>query len=79
MALASGRPEAADAPWRFGQLVGFGKDGLDAFHDAQLGDAVAGRDGLGLGGKIGHHDAQLTTVAGVDDAGEGGDAAHGEA
>ena len=33
----------------------------------------------GLGGEIGEDDAELAAVAGVGDAGEGGDAAQGEA
>ena len=38
-----------------------------------------GGDDVGLAGEVGEDDLELAAVAGVDDAGEGGDAAEGEA
>ena len=79
MWLSSCRPEASVAAWGFGEGVGLFEGGLDALDDAELGDAMAGGDGLGFGGEVGEDDLELAAVAGVDDAGEGGDAAQGEA
>lgn len=47
--LAARGAEPPGPPGRFGEIVGFREDGLDAFNDTQLRDAVAGRDGLGFG------------------------------
>ena len=79
MWLSSCRPEASVAAWGFGEGVGLFEGGLDALDDAELGDAVAWGDGLRFGGEVGEDDLELAAVAGVDDAGEGGDAADGEA
>ena len=40
---------------------------------------MTGGDEVGLGGEVGEDDFELAAVAGIDDAGEGGDAAQGEA
>ncbi len=75
----AGRAEAGDATRGFGEGVGLFKGGLDALHHAELGDAVAGGDEVGLAGEIGEDDLELAAIAGIDDAGEGSDAAQGEA
>ena len=75
----SGRAEAGGAARCFGEGVGLFKGGLDAKDDAELGDAVAGGDRVGLGGEVGEDDLELAAVAGVDDTGEGGEAADGQA
>lgn len=55
--------------------VGYqGEGGLDALNDPQLGDAVAGKDGVGDGCEIGEDYFDLAAVAGIDDAGQGGEA-----
>ena len=76
--LAAGGTEAFGSAGSLGEGVGFGKDGLDALDDTELGDAMAGGDGLGFGGEIGENDFKLAAVAGINDAGEGGEAAQGE-
>jgi hypothetical protein len=52
---------------------------LDALDDAELRDAVAGGDGLGLGCEVSEDDLELASIAGVDDTGECGDAADSQA
>lgn len=63
----------------FFECVGLLEGGFNALHDAELGDAVAGCDLVGFGGEVGQDDLEFASVAGVDDAGEGGDATDGEA
>jgi len=77
--LVAGGAEAGGVAGGFGQGGGFFEGGLDALDDAELGDAVAGGYGLGFWGQVGDDDFEFAAVAGVDDAGEGGDAAEGEA
>jgi len=77
--LSSGGTEAGDAAGGFGEGVGLFEGGLNALDNAELGDAVAGGDGLGLGGEVGEDDPELAAITGVDDTREGGDAADGEA
>ena len=52
---------------------------FDSLDDAKLGDAIAGPDLVAEGREVGEDDLDLSAVAGVDDAGEGGDAFEGEA
>ena len=77
--LASGRAEAGDAAGSFGQSICLFKGGFDALDDAELGDAVAGRDEVRVEAEVGEDDFELAAVAGIDDAGERGEAAKGEA
>lgn len=76
--LATGGAEAPGAAGSLGQGVGFSKDGLNALDDAELGDAVAGGNCLGLGREVGEDDFEFTAIAGIDDTGEGREAAQGE-
>ncbi len=75
----AGGAEAGGTTGGLGEGVGLFEQGLDAEDDAELGEAVAGGDGVWVGGEVGEDDLELAAVAGVDDAGEGGDAADGEA
>jgi hypothetical protein len=77
--LDAGGTEAGVVAWGFREHVGFFEVGLDALDDTELRDAMAGGDGLRFGGEIGEDDFELAAIAGVDDAGEGCDAAEGEA
>lgn len=77
-ASAAGGAEAGVAAGGFGEGVGFFEGGLDALDEAELGDAVAGGDEVGVAGEVGEDDFELAAVAWIDDAGEGGDAAEGE-
>ena len=51
---------------------------LDALNDAKLGDAIPGFDLVSHGREVGENDLDLAAVAGIDDAGKGGDAFQGE-
>lgn len=71
--------EAGGAAGGFGEGVGLFEGGLDALDEAKLGDAVAGGNEVGIAGEVGEDDLEFAAVAGIDDPGEGGDAAQGEA
>lgn len=77
--LVTGGAEAGGAAGGFGEGIGFFKGGLDALHHAELGDAVARGDEMGLVGEVGEDDFELAAIARVDHAGESGDAAQSKA
>src|SRR5206468_8705770 len=75
----AGAAEASGTACGFGEFGDLLEGGFDALDDAELGDAVAGGDGVGQGVEVGEDDLDLAAVAGVDNASKGGEALEGEA